>query len=271
MIRSCIISDNHVDGGWGRGGGIYCHEGASPTIHGCKIRANSVSGNPAAGGATTSWESSPTFENTVMEDNFLVDTSLADLTYGGAMSSTYSKVTVSNCILRNNTAHVYRAGGVDCSFSDYLFENCIVDENSGHGIVLDNESSATLNNCVITNSSMTGLTSVTSSSATLLNTIVWNNGSVAIDVEYPADVNATYSNIAGGWPGSGNLDVDPVFTTVGRFDYLLDPNSPCVDAGDPLIEDALSDWHPRWPGYYLNSPRSDVGAYGGPGNWSWLD
>ncbi|MAE70694.1 MAG: hypothetical protein CME06_09525 [Gemmatimonadetes bacterium] len=271
MIRSCIVSNNHVDGGWARGGGIYCHEGASPTVHGCLIRSNSVSGNPAAGGATTSWEGSPTFENVVMEDNWLIDTNLADLTYGGAMSSTYSEVTVRNSILRNNTAHVYRAGGVDCSFSSYLFENCILEGNSGHGIVLDNESTALLRNCVITNSMSTGLTSVTGSFATLLNTIVWNNGDVAIDVEYSSHVEATYSNIAGGWPGSGNFEADPVFTSLRRFDYLLDPDSPCVDSGDPSIDDALSDWHPRWPAYYPNGRRSDVGAYGGPGNWDWLD
>jgi len=40
--------------------------------------------------------------------------------------------------------------------------------------------------------------------------------------------------------------------------------------GRPELTDGISDWHPRWPEGVPNGPRSDVGAYGGPGNWGWL-
>ena len=52
--------------------------------------------------------------------------------------------------------------------------------------------------------------------------------------------------------------------------FHLQDGSPCVDAGDPSIEDRLSDWHPKWPDRYPNGARSDMGAYGGPGNIDWL-
>lgn len=55
------------------------------------------------------------------------------------------------------------------------------------------------------------------------------------------------------------------------FEYLLKPGSPCIDTGDPSIEDALYDRHPRWPDWYPDGARSDMGAYGGPGNRGWLD
>ena len=55
------------------------------------------------------------------------------------------------------------------------------------------------------------------------------------------------------------------------FDWLLGPESPCIDTGDPTIEDAISDWHPRWPPWYPNGPRSDMGAYGGVGNDGWIE
>ena len=43
------------------------------------------------------------------------------------------------------------------------------------------------------------------------------------------DSNVTYSNVDGGWPGAGNIDTDPLFT----HDYHLQPESPCIDTGDP--------------------------------------
>jgi hypothetical protein len=47
------------------------------------------------------------------------------------------------------------------------------------------------------------------------------------------------------------------------FRYLLRASSPAIDSGDPAIEDGISDWHPQWPAGFPDSPRSDMGAYGG--------
>ncbi len=42
------------------------------------------------------------------------------------------------------------------------------------------------------------------------------------------------------------------------------------DAGDPTVEDGIFDSHPRWPRFYPNGARSDMGSYGGPENRAWL-
>jgi len=47
-------------------------------------------------------------------------------------------------------------------------------------------------------------------------------------------VTATYSDIQGGWPGTGNIDSDPEFTDPANGNYNLSETSPCIDAGDPL-------------------------------------
>lgn len=65
------------------------------------------------------------------------------------------------------------------------------------------------------------------------------------------------------------FDNDPLFRSFRGYDYLLAPRSPCIDAGDPAIEDRISDWYRWWPDWYPNAPRSDMGAYGGAGNWNW--
>jgi hypothetical protein len=65
--------------------------------------------------------------------------------------------------------------------------------------------------------------------------------------------------------GPGMIDANPRFVAFRGFDYLLSPISTCIDAGDPAIEDGFD-----WPDWYPNDPRSDMGAYGGPGNVGWL-
>ncbi len=46
--------------------------------------------------------------------------------------------------------------------------------------------------------------------------------------------------------------------------------SSCIDGGDPLISDGIWDSDPNWPDWFPNGERSDMGAYGGPGNLLWV-
>jgi hypothetical protein len=41
----------------------------------------------------------------------------------------------------------------------------------------------------------------------------------------------TYCDVQGGFPGTGNIDADPVFLDPGSGDFHLDPGSPCIDVG----------------------------------------
>jgi len=55
----------------------------------------------------------------------------------------------------------------------------------------------------------------------------------------------TYSDVEGGWPGDGNINIDPLFVdadgpdddpnTWEDNDYHLSPGSACIDAGDPVF------------------------------------
>jgi hypothetical protein len=102
-----------------------------------------------------------------------------------------------------------------------------------------------------------------SSQVTLTDCIVWGNSAREIGGSGQASVG--YSDVRGGWPGEGNIDADPLFASYRDFDYLLRPGSPCIDAGDPAVEDGIT-----WPRRYHNGTRSDMGAYGGPCNGMWL-
>ncbi|TAJ13160.1 MAG: hypothetical protein EPO68_13355 [Planctomycetota bacterium] len=74
---------------------------------------------------------------------------------------------------------------------------------------------------------------------TMSNSILWGNGGAA-----PSDLalvsgtlNVSYCDIEGGWPGAGNVDLDPLFASATNT--LLASNSPLIDIGDPAVSGGL--------------------------------
>jgi len=65
-------------------------------------------------------------------------------------------------------------------------------------------------------------------SPTVANCILWG--------DTPDEIEGTplviYCNIEGGWPGSGNIDADPLFVDPDNGDVRLSAGSPCIDTGD---------------------------------------
>ena len=214
--------------------------------------------------------SDPIFANCTIKEN-------SSPRHGGGLGCDSSSPTLTNCIIAENWAQL-DGGGLECLYSSPTLSNCRIVGNSvgvyGGGVSCDSTSSLTLTNSTITGNSASyaggGLACLGSSSATVTNCILWANELQEIYAEDGEALALNYTNIHGGWEGEGNIDADPWFWSYGGFDYLLRPRSLCVDAGDPMIEDRISDWHPRWPNWYPNRSRSDIGAYGGPGNWRWL-
>lgn len=60
------------------------------------------------------------------------------------------------------------------------------------------------------------------------NCIIWN-GSVWLWNNDTSTANIYYSDVNAGWPGTGNINADPLF--MGTDDFRLQANSPCIDAG----------------------------------------
>ena len=83
------------------------------------------------------------------------------------------------------------------------------------------------------------------------NSIIWGNATardgetIYRDPASPGSVTIAYTDVEGGWKGTGNIDADP------RFDdqYVLRAGSPAIDAGDPAS--------PRDP----DGSRTDLGAF----------
>jgi hypothetical protein len=276
-IMNNIVTGNHATDA----GGIDCHWYASP-----KISGNIITGNTAdegGGGIRCYLYCSPRIINYIIVRN---DAFIG----GGGIRCYYSSPTISSNTFSDNSA--YWGAAIYCfngGIPPYpIVSNNTVSENSAHsggGIYCNFSSPLILNNTITGNSANFGggITSYRYASAVVTNTILWRNDAptgqeiYVGDLEDPSMLTVRYSDVDGGeasvyvesgsalnW-GDGMIDADPVFMSFRGFEYLLRRGSPCIDGGDPGIEDGID-----WPAFYNNNPRSDMGAYGGPGNTGWL-
>jgi hypothetical protein len=267
LIIMCIIVENESTGSSrpNGGGGVFCEYG-SPIISNCWINSNIA----PRGGGIKSHNSSPTIQNCTIRENETTSES------GGGINFTESSnVIVRNCRILDNVSS-YSSGGILCSDGSFywIVNNVIVGNTApidGGGFQSRGSAQATLENCAITGNSSWRGEGVMNVSTTpdIFNCIIWDNGTEEIGNSAGGNPSVTYCNVKGGWPGEGNIDEDPLFMTYKGYSYLLDAGSPCIDAGDPSIEDLIYDWHPDWPKWIINGARSDMGAYGGPDNKNW--
>ncbi len=159
---------------------------------------------------------------------------------GGGMFNHYSGPRLSNCIFSDNSAH--EGGGKYNSNSNAVLTNCVFLSNtastSGGAISNRSTSKPTVTNCTFIFNAADiggGMSIYENSNPVVTNCIVWNNTRQAI---YDPDSKATvtYSNIhnydwSAVWPGTGNINIHPMFVDAAGGDFRLRPYSPCIDAG----------------------------------------
>lgn len=214
-LSNCTISGND--------GGVCCAT-SSPRLNNCTISGNDGSGFSCIGGA------SPTLNNCTISGN--------STTYGGGVFCENSSPTLSNCTISGNSVFSFLGregpvggfgGGVYCSNSSPTLNNCTISGNSagrsGGGVYCGEGSFPKLTNC-----------------------IVWGNAREAILNDGSSNSIVSFSDIenAVAWPGTGNIDQDPLVVQPGHFedsdadgtndtwiagDYHLQPGSPCIDTG----------------------------------------
>ncbi len=224
----------------GGGCGLICNA-ASPWIDRCLVSGNAAV--ESGGGLRCGYGAAPLITNCIVAGNSTQDDG------GGLNAETTASPVLRNCVIEGNSAR--RDGG---------------------GLHAKNNARPDLANCTLTGNVAEEGGAVLSyfAATSFTNCILWGNVPDEIVADHGRAPEVRYSDVQGGWSGDGNIDADPDWISYAGFDHLPAPGSPCIDAGDPGIQDGVSDWHPRWPDSYPNGPRSDMGAYGGPGNLRWV-
>lgn len=131
-------------------------------------------------------------------------------------------------------------GGINCVNSDPIIRNNVIYYNFatyGAGIFCYNADPYITNNTIVENWATNGgggMYCKSSASPTAMNNIFWNNNSTSGNDEIVVEIGSpiiSYSDIDGGWPGTGNINADPQFVNSVWGDFHITWNSPCRDAG----------------------------------------
>jgi len=226
-LINVIISDNLAF--WGAGGGVYLTN-SSPTMMYGAISRNASGGK---GGGLSLSASNPTLTHVTISDNIAGDEDC-----GGAMTLSGSNPILTHVTITGNTAIC--APAMRVSASDPILTNVTISWNTS---LSDGMAAMQFFN----------------SNPILTNTIIWGNSSLYYGSSFSSwssTIIITYSNIAGGWEGEGNIDFDPLFSDPANDDFTLLEDSPCIDAG---TADPDGDGYPEITDYFGSAP--DMGAF----------
>jgi len=141
------------------------------------------------------------------------------------------------------------AAAILCSAGSPTISNCLIvgsraSEPNG-AVVYFADSNAVLANCTIADNHAgtygVGLSAVNGHVA-VSNSILWNNYPAEVLHRGTGGVSITYSDIRGGWPGNGNLTVNPLFAAGGHW-AASSPSGAIVEPGDPNAVWVMGDYH----------------------------
>ena len=196
-LNACTISGNAAIS---HGGGVAVNGPAgAATLNGCVVNSNTSGGN--GGGVAVM----PAATGLTVERSQVILNSAVD---GGGIHAAQAPLTLNGATVAANIASG-NGGGVNVAGTQMTVDSCTFSQNAGGnggGVYAD------------------GLSTVTG-----MNSIFWADGSS--ELSGPGLYTIDYCNVQGGYPGTGNISVDPAFVDPAAMDFHLLPNSPCRDTG----------------------------------------
>ena len=170
-----------------------------------------------------------------------------------------SDVTITHCLFFKNEAYygagVHNGGGSEATVINSVFYN----NKATYGGAMRNVSSDSLTiNCSFGGNSGTVGNTVHNrfSSPTIRNAILWNGGNEISDNDGQV-TSVFFSDVQGGFAGAGNINADPLYTSVGTGDLTLLFGSPAINSAGSFLapaDDFLGVTRPQ--GWFF-----DMGAY----------
>ena len=210
------------------------------TLDGCSFINNSAGRN---GGALRILSSNLAFKFCNFENNSAAEDGGAIACFNGTTGTHIGCSFVGNQAGEFGGAVYYSESAV-ASYLSCAFSGNSSNQNGGAITTLDLPGD-TISNCTFTNNSAVNLGgAIFANNNTVVeisNSIIWENGTSAIQVESGSSANVSFSNVQGGFAGTGNMNTDPLFeNAVGGDgvagtlddDLRVQASSPMIDAGN---------------------------------------
>jgi hypothetical protein len=251
-IINNVISKNHAD----IGGGTYCVV-CSPHI----VNNTIIENASTVGGGIFCFASSPTISSNTIIQNCAE--------YGGGIYCQYTSSPAINTNIIVNNSVDYTGGGISCNESSPDIANNTIIRNSadlhGGGIhCLVRSSPSVTNNVIANNLNGEGIYCEDESYPTISYSDFWNNPDGDFVGCLAGVGDTTWGTNINGIPCDSfyNIIRDPLFVD-SLYDYHLQEDSPCIDAGDNSVApDSDLDGNSRIvDGNKDDSAVVDIGAY----------
>ena len=229
LMRNCLVVDN-----WGKfGAGGVLMDGTS-RIEDSEIFSNDTKGK---GGGILLFSDQCTVSGSSVRGNKSLGGTMGGLddSFGGGIAAYTGNHAVTNTLLKGNYSSRGGGGVFVAPNATISFVNSIFHKNRSGLFRGDNGSGLSYGDL------------------TIRNTIVWDNTGRNPRFLWNESYFSNIDEISYIQTAHGNIREDPLFVDISESDYLLRPESPCIDAGDSL--NVYND---------ADNSRNDMGIYGGP-------
>ncbi|HMJ48745.1 MAG TPA: choice-of-anchor Q domain-containing protein, partial [Ferruginibacter sp.] len=229
VLDGFTITEGNANGGGinNNGGGMY-NDGAGPSISNCSFFANSAS----TGGGIYNLNGSPLIFNCSFTQN-------KSLSRGGGILNDHGIATITSCVFYNNSGGS-QGGGIYNAGSGSIITNCEFTANTasyGAGLYNDNSAANIINCTIYGNNSVSGGGGIYNETAfadpaappKIFNCIIWGNSTTINNSATVPEV--SHSIVQGGYAGTNNKDLDPLFVNAANGNLHLQQCSPAINAG----------------------------------------
>ena len=216
------------------GGGIVCIN-ASPTIrHNNIVKCKGTHFGYSHFGAIYCERSQAEIQDNNIDSTEAYFTQM----FGGIVCLNSAARIRRNRITHTFGGYIFRGGGIVADSSDINIEGNIIARGSFDtppyrcAVKLSSSDAFISKNTLVGDLALNYQTNIT-----LINNIITSpDAEVAISEmdSSQANINAMYNLIQGNWPGSNNIDADPLWVNPDSLDFSLQAYSPCIDTGHPF-------------------------------------